>query len=85
MLRCHIHRSTAKNKAAITSRPNTRGVGFQPARTFGRANQASTSTAASPIRQNAEAVGPMPTHFTNTADVLISTAPSAIAASEPRV
>jgi hypothetical protein len=36
------------------------------------------------MRQKAEAVGPTWAHFTNTAEVRISTAPRAIAANEPR-
>src|SRR5437868_6312099 len=81
MLRCHIHKSSAKNTAATPTSDATReDMPVQRARNANGSNM----PAASAMRQNADAVGPMCTHFTNTAEVLISTAPSSIVASAPR-
>src|SRR5207342_2124631 len=65
---------------------STRGVGFHapPPRRSATTTKGTSIPAASAMRQNADAVGPMCTHFTNTAEVLISTAPSSMASNGPR-
>ena len=86
MLRCHIHKSSAKNTAAMATRPSTRGVGVNvdARRRTAIASTGNNIAVASAMRQNADAVGPISTHRTNTAEVLISTAPNSIVASGPR-
>src|SRR6476620_6849839 len=86
MLRCHIHKSSEKKTAAMATSASTRGAGFHVASPRRSANSTNGTNiaAASAMRQNADAVGPTCTHFTNTAEVLISTAPSNIAVSGPR-